>query len=164
MKVLNFYKKYENNYIFEGEKREKYNRSIRKWLILSCFSVVFPFFITLITDGYDGRFSIVDVINNGDLILLSFSLTIPSTLDLMEAQKYKKEKSDSLSLCRCLCLFIIVIQTLFYALVRTHNTKLITNLISTTSILIVSIYICRYSIFCTFANSIEEGEDEYEYR
>lgn len=71
---IDFYKRYEDNYIFEGEQREKYNRSILKWLILSCFSVLFPLFITLITDSYDGKFNISDLINNGDLILLSFSL------------------------------------------------------------------------------------------
>jgi len=32
---IDFYKRYEDNYIFEGEQREKYNRSILKWLILS---------------------------------------------------------------------------------------------------------------------------------
>ena len=84
---INFYKRYEDNYIFEGEQREKYNRSTLKWLVLSCFSVFFPLFITLITDSYDGKFNISDLINNGDLILLSFSLTIPTALDLFEAKK-----------------------------------------------------------------------------
>ena len=75
---INFYKKYEEKYIFEGEQREKYRQSILKWLIVSCFSVFFPLLITLITDCYDGAFNFIDLINNGDLILLSFSLTIPT--------------------------------------------------------------------------------------
>jgi len=155
---INFYKRYEDNYIFEGEQREKYNRSILKWLVLSCFSVLFPLFITLITDSYDGKFNISDLINNGDLILLSFSLTIPTSLDLFEANKNMNRNDNSLSLCRYLCLFIIVIQVLFYVLIRTHEAKFLTNLFSTIIIVPVSIYICRYSVFCMFINSIEKGE------
>ena len=155
---IDFYKRYEDNYIFEGEQREKYNRSILKWLILSCFSVLFPLFITLITDSYDGKFNISDLINNGDLILLSFSLTIPTALDLFEVKKSMNGNDNSLSLCRYFCLFIIVIQVLFYVLIRTHEAKFLTNLFSTIIIVPVSIYICRYSVFCMFINSIEEGE------
>ena len=155
---INFYKRYEDNYIFEGEQREKYNRSTLKWLVLSCFSVFFPLYITLITDSYDGKFNISDLINNGDLILLSFSLTIPTALDLFETKKNINGNDNSLSLCRYLCLFIIVIQVLFYDLIRTHEAKFLTNLFSTIIIVPVSIYICRYSVFCMFINSIEEGE------
>ena len=99
---IDLYKRYEDNYIFEVEQREKYNRSILKWLILSCFSVLFPLFITLITDSYDGKFNISDLINNGDLILLSFSLTIPTALDLFEVKKSMNGNDNSLSLCRYL--------------------------------------------------------------
>lgn len=158
MKII-FYKKYENNYIFEGEQREKYNQSIFKWFILSCFTVFFPLIITLIIDCYDGRFNIVDLVNNGDLILLSFSLTIPTALDMFGMESGNVKKNNSLILCRYLCLFIIVIQVLFYVLIRTHASKFITNLFSTIVIVPISIYICRYSVFCMFVDSIKEGED-----
>lgn len=157
---LTFYKKYEEKYVFEGEQREKYKQSIFKWFVLSCFSVFFPLIITLIIDLYDGRFNLIDLINNGDLILLSFSLTIPTALDMLEMKRsinIKDKDENILSVCRYLCLFIIVVQTLFYALIRTHEAMLIINLCSTIIIVLASIYICRYSVFGIFINSI--GKD-----
>ena len=59
---INFYKKYEEKYVFEGVQREKYNRAIQKWFVVSCFSVFFPLIITLIIDSYDGKFNIVNLI------------------------------------------------------------------------------------------------------
>lgn len=156
---INFYKKYEEKYVFEGVQREKYNRAIQKWFVVSCFSVFFPLIITLIIDSYDGKFNIVNLINNGDLVLLSFSLTIPTLLDLIEIKNIIRQNNISISLCKVECLFIIIIQVVFYVLIRTHEAKFVTNLISTIIIVPLSIFICRYSIFCIFVSSIEkEGE------
>lgn len=154
---INFYKIYEKNYIFEGNQREIYHNSIQKWLVLSCFSVIFPLLITLITDSYGGKFNINNLINNGDFILLSFSLTIPTALDLFGIMKNTNEKNNLIK-SRYLCLFIIVVQVLFYACIRTNNAKFLSNLISTIVIMLVSIYLCRYFIFCMFINSIDESE------
>jgi len=104
------------------------------------------------------KFNISDLINIGDLILLSFSLTIPTVLYLFEAKKNINRNVNSLSLCRYLYLFIICRQVLFYVLVRTHEAKILTNLFLTIIIVSVSIYICRYFVFCIFINSIGEGE------
>lgn len=153
--LWDFYKTYERNYVFEGEQREKYKRSLLKWSVLSCFSVLFPLFITFITDSYEGHFNIVSLINSGDLILSSFSLTVPTALDLFEMRlNWYKKNDNSINLCRYLCLFIIVIQAVFFVLIRTHKTAFISNLVSTVVIVPMSIYICRYSVFCVFINSI----------
>lgn len=136
---INFYKKYEEKYVFEGVQREKYNRAIQKWFVVSCFSVFFPLIITLIIDSYDGKFNIVNLINNGDLVLLSFSLTIPTLLDLIEIKNIIRQNNISISLCKVECLFIIIIQVVFYVLIRTHEAKFVTNLISTIIIVPLSI-------------------------
>lgn len=158
-KKIAFYKKYEEKYVFEGEQREKYKQSIFKWFILSCFSVFFPPIITAIIDLYEETFNMIALINNGDLILLSFSLTIPTILDMLEMKKNTTTKKDSVLIaCGCLCLFIIVIQTLFYALIRTHKTMTEINLCFTILIVLSSIYICRYSVFCMFISSMNEEQ------
>lgn len=158
-KKITFYKKYEEKYVFEGEQREKYKRSILKWFVLSCFSVFFPPVITIIIDLYEKTFNMFNLINNGDLILLSFSLTIPTILDMLEMKKSTTTKKDDVLIaCGCLCLFIIVIQTLFYALIRTHKTMTAINLFLTVAIVFSSIYICRYSVFCMFISSIKEEQ------
>ncbi len=156
---ITFYKKYEEKYVFEGEQREKYKRSILKWFVLSCFSVLFPLLITATIDLYEQKFNMITLINNGDLILLSFSLTIPTILDMFEMKKNTTEKKDDILIaCSCLCLFIIVIQTLFYALIRTHKTLTVINLFLTVAIVFSSIYICRYSVFCMFISSTKEEQ------
>ncbi len=153
MGLLNFYKKYEEKYTFEGDQRELYNDQMQKWLILSIFSVFFPLLITIITDGYEKQLDFAKLINSGDTILSSFSLTIPTIIDMFESYKTVKNRDTIFKASQYICLAAVFIQAILYVLVRTHKAELLTNLICTLIIVPSSVYICRYCIFCIFVYS-----------
>lgn len=147
----------EKPLVFEGIATEKYKSSRNKWIRLSFVSVFLPLLFGCIITWYNGKFDLINLFGEGEIILSLFSLTIPLMLDLFEI---KKNNDERLSRAFFLCVIIILLQTIFYCLIRidTSSNHILKGFITSLPFLIASWLCCLYSIKVMAIYTEEIGE------
>ena len=131
--------------VFEGIVMEKYKASRNKWIRLSIVSTILPLVFSCTISWYTGKFEIVNLFGNGEIILSLFSLTIPLMFDLFEI---KKNNDELLSRAFFICVIIIVLQSIFYCLIKidTSNYHVLKGFLTSIPFIIASWLCCLYSI------------------
>ncbi len=107
-------------FVFEGEALEKYKALRDRWIILTIISSVLPLLVTCIISWYNGKFQLINLLGQGEIILSLFSLTVPLMFDLFEI---KKKKDIVLTRAFALCVFIVALQLVFYCLIRIDESE-----------------------------------------
>lgn len=131
--------------IFEGVVSENYKSSRNKWIRLSIVSTFLPLFLGCIISWYNGKFELLYLFGQGEIILSLFSLTVPLMFDLFEV---KKNNDERLSRAFFLCTIIVILQIVFYCLIRvdTSSAHDIKGFITSIPFIIASWLCCLYSI------------------
>lgn len=135
----------EKPLVFEGVLAEKYKSSRNKWIRLSIASVFLPLLFACIISWYNGKFELINQFGQGEIILSLFSLTVPLMFDLFDI---KKNNDERLSRAFFVCTIIILLQTIFYCLIRidTSANHLIKGFLTSIPFIIASWLCCLYSI------------------
>ena len=131
--------------VFEGVAAERYKSSRNKWIRLSVVSTFLPLFFACIISWYNGKQELIYLFDQGEIILSLFSLTVPLMLDLFEI---KRNNDERITRAFYLCLIIVVLQIVFYFLIRVDvsESHIAKGILTTIPFIIASWLCCLYSI------------------
>lgn len=87
MKLFN-----KNDAIFNSKEKNDYKEKLGIWWCTTLLCTLFPFFAQCISLIFTHNFDFFNIINNGDLVLLTYSITIPTFLELIQLETKKNTK------------------------------------------------------------------------
>lgn len=142
--------------IFEGIENERYKASKNKWIRLTIVSTLLPLLLTALISWYNGKFELIKLFGQGEIILSLFSLTVPLMFDLFEI---KKNDDKYISRAFFLCIILVILQIVFYSLMRVDNSDkhLLKSFLTSIPFVFASWLCCLYSIkaIANYSNSLE---------
>lgn len=151
------FKKKEN--IYEGKLKEQCKKARKRWILLSFWGFIMPLLISLAYGWYTNEISINDLFNNGDILLALYSVTVPATLDIFEI---KKDDDINLSTTFSGFLLLIMLQTIFFALIKNDSSYSQKKVFFSMVIVIFAIFMCLHSLKeitkYQYSNILEESE------
>ena len=77
---------------FDSRQKEEYREKTRIWLCTTLLCTLFPFFTQCVSLLFNHKFDFVSIINNGELVLLTYSVTIPTLIELIQTKTDKQAK------------------------------------------------------------------------
>lgn len=136
-------------FVFEGEDLEKYKLYRNKWIRLAVIGSVLPLALTCLIGWYSGKLELINLFGQGEIILSLFSLTVPLLFDLFEI---KKSEDKCLSNAFVSCVLLVVLQIVFYCLIRIDSSEmhLLKGFWISIPFVIASWATCMYSIKSMF--------------
>ncbi len=150
--------------IFESHEKIEYKEKQKIWWCTTLLCTLFPFFAQCISLLFNHKFDIISLINNGELILLTYSITIPILIELIQTKTNKQAKHV---IYICIWFFLLLSDLLIYLSIKnpgsflnsnkeltTYNNFLI-NLISTIIIVPCSLVFSQKTILYIFICNIE---------
>lgn len=166
--IFNF-KKDEKEYISNTEAQKEYNEKKQLWTWTTILCAVFPFIIPIISSIFNHSFDFVNIINNGDIILLMYSIIIPTFIDLLKV----KNKSSSQYIIWAIIFIIVIFSDLYcYSVIKNPyqyidaNNKVVTydntirNIAITAILVISSLTVCNKILKIIYDCNVNEEEDK----
>lgn len=149
--------------VFNSHETEEYKEKQKIWLCTTLLCTLFPFFAQCISLLFNHKFDFVSVINNGELVLLTYSITIPTLVELVQTKAGKETKYVVYVF---VWIFIILSDLLIYLSIKNPATyvdnnqiktydNFIMNLCATIIIMLSSIIFSQKTIRFIFICNIE---------
>lgn len=154
----------KNEAVFDSHETEEYKEKQKIWLCTTLLCTLFPFFAQCISLFFNHKFDFVSVINNGELVLLTYSITIPTLIELIQT---KTDKQGKYIIYVFIWFFIILSDLLLYLSIKNPGTYItddnqiktydnfFINLGATIIIMLSSIIFSQKTIRYIFICSIE---------
>lgn len=140
-----------------GENLDTYKRKWEIWILSSIVSIFFPFIISIIINAVSGKFSFLTIFEQGDIIILFYSLTIAVLFDLWNLPKDSKKNDKGLQRCFYAILMVLFSQMALYGVIKVN---IITNVwilfLMTLGTIIASYCACNSALLQIFLYNIEE--------
>ena len=73
--------------VFDSHEKEEYKEKQKIWLCTTLLCTLFPFLAQCISLFFNLKFDFVSIINNGELVLLTDSITIPTIVELSQTKQ-----------------------------------------------------------------------------
>lgn len=158
-----------NEVIFDSHEKEEYEEKQKIWLCTTLLCTLFPFFAQCISLLFNHKFDFVSIINNGELVLLTYSITIPTLIELIQT---KSNKQATYVIYVLIWFFIILSDLLIYLSIKNPGTYLSSenkivlydnfyiNLCATIVIMLSSIIFSQKTIRYMFICNIEMRYDK----
>lgn len=156
----------KNKAVFDSHETEEYKEKQKIWLCTTLLCTLFPFFAQCISLLFNHKFDFVSVINNGELVLLTYSITIPTLIELIQT---KTDKQAKYVIYVFIWIFIILSDLLIYLSIKNPATyvdknqiktydNFLINLGSTIIIMLSSIFFSQKTIRFIFICNIENRQ------
>lgn len=111
----------KNEAIFDSHETEEYKEKQKIWWCTTILCTLFPFFAQCISLLFHHEFDITDMINNGDIILLTYSVTVPTLIELIQV---RSNKSSKFIIYVCITFIILLSDLVIYASMKNPGTYL----------------------------------------
>lgn len=118
----------KNKAVFDSHETEEYKEKQKIWLCTTLLCTLFPFFAQCISLLFNHKFDFISVINNGELVLLTYSITIPTLIELIQT---KTDKQAKYVIYVFIWIFIILSDLLIYLSIKNPATYIDKNQIKT---------------------------------
>lgn len=118
----------KNEAIFDSHETEEYKEKQKIWLCTTLLCTLFPFIAQCISLLFSHKFDFVSVINNGELVLLTYSITIPTLIELIQT---KTDKQAKFVIYVFIWIFIILSDLLLYLSIKNPATYVENNKVET---------------------------------
>lgn len=142
-----------------GENLDTYKRKWETWVYSSIVSIFFPFIISIIINAISGKFNFFTIFEQGDIIILFYSLTVAILFDLWNLPKDNKKNDRGLQRSFYAILMVLFSQMALYGVIKAN---IITNLwilfFLTLGTILASYYVCNSTLLQIFLYNIEEVE------
>lgn len=162
----------KNELIYESKEKQEYDEKQKIWLYTTLLCTLFPFLAPIITAIFSHNLNFTNIINQGDVIILTYSITVPTLLELIQIDK-SKYKADYI---KWFTVFIILIfgDILIYSAIRNPGTyknknneivtydNFILNTIATVIIVVCSAIICKKVMKFIFDCNVEIEQNKQE--
>lgn len=79
----------KNKAIFNSDEKNEYKEKQIIWWCTTLLCTLFPFLAQLISAVFSHKLDLISIINNGELVLLTYSITIPTLIDLIQLETKK---------------------------------------------------------------------------
>lgn len=158
----------KNEAVFDSHETEEYKEKQKIWLCTTLLCTLFPFFAQCISLCFNHKFDFVSVINNGELVLLTYSITIPTLIELIQT---KTDKQAKYVIYVFIWIFIILSDLLIYLSIKSPATyvtdsnqvkmydNFLINLGTTIIIMLSSIIFSQKTIRFIFICNIENRQE-----
>lgn len=118
----------KNEAIFDSQETEEYKEKQKIWLCTTLLCTLFPFIAQCISLLFSHKFDFVSVINNGELVLLTYSITIPTLIELIQT---KTDRQAKFVIYIFIWIFIILSDLLIYLSIKNPATYIKDNKVET---------------------------------
>lgn len=157
----------KNEAVFDSHETEEYKEKQKIWLCTTLLCTLFPFFAQCLSLFFNHKFDFFSVINNGELVLLTYSITIPTLIELIQT---KTDKQTRYVIYVFVWIFIILSDLLIYLSIKnpaiyiTDNNQVKTydnfliNLGATIIIMLSSIIFSQKTLRFIFICNIENRQ------
>lgn len=158
----------KNELVFESDEKIEYNEKQKIWWCTTLLCTLFPFFAQCVSLLFNHKFDIIGMINNGELIILTYSITVPTLIELIQIKTHKQSKQV---IYVCVWFFILLSDLLVYLSMKnpgvylTQDNKLAThdnfiiNIICTIVIMVTSLIFSQKTIRYIFICNIESRQE-----
>ena len=107
--------------IFESHEKEEFKEKQKIWWCTTILCTLFPFFAQCVSLLFHHKFNMIDMINNGDVILLTYSITVPTLIELIQV---KNNRTSKYVIYVCVTFMILLSDLVFYASMKDPGTYL----------------------------------------
>lgn len=92
--MINIHNNTQNNksFISISEAQKEYKEKRTVWIWTTCLCAGFPFVAPIISSISNHSFDLSNIINNGDIILLTYSIIIPTFIDMLKVKNKNSSK------------------------------------------------------------------------
>ena len=167
-----FHKKSKNeqSYISYSDTQKNYKEKRTIWIWTTILCAVFPFIAPIISSISNHSFDFLNIINNGDIILLIYSIIIPTFIEML---KVKNKNSTSYVIWAMIFTLVIFSDLYIYSTIKNPKQFLnaqnkletydntIQNIVYTILMFVSSLVVCDKVMRLIYECNIENNNTEW---